>query len=298
MENKSETQSESKSEQTGPDIGPEHIQAVGDWQAAMQNSAIMHQIVREMKEIAELPSETPKDVHPLERVEFPDKGGVLTYMGGYAYPYKGFPFFEFVDKIDAMKKMQRGILSSLFHALKARKWKILLIPWLLTDIASALIYPFYRMVERFRLKPERYCDAMRELHRTFSLSQNETRLQLRDIACMLLEMDNAYRFRFQDIIVELDKEKLRKRPSREVLRLLRLMQDREKTQEVKDTWKLVQYFVPLYLIINRSFRKALVEVLGELDLEKVALSVEDKHFCEKRLDYQFDFMQCQQLTSS
>lgn len=281
MENKSEG---------GILVAPEQIQAVGDWQAAMQNSAIMHQIVREMKEVEELPSEVPKDVHPLERVEFPDKGGVLTYMGGYAYPYKGFPFFEFVDKIDTMKKMQRGILSSLFHALRAKKWKLLLIPFLLTDIAMALVYPFYRMVERFKLKTVRYCDAMRELHRAFSLEESQTTGMIRDIVCMLLEMDNAYRFRFQDIIIELDKGRLKNRPGKEIARLLEIMKSRERTQEVKDTWRLVQYFIPIYLFVNRSFRKTLVRVLGELDLEQMALSPEDKHFCEKRLDYQFGFM--------
>lgn len=273
------------------------LAAFSSWQADMQNMATMKQIVGEMKEIAELPSEVPKEIHRMEKVAFPDNGGVLTYMEGYEQPYKGFPFFEFVDKIDMIKKTQRAVLSSLYHSLKGQKWKLLFLPWISGDLVRSFIYTAYRSVERFRLKPLRYSDAIRELYRAFSIEwerenpqARETRLQLRDVACMLLEMDNAYRFRFQDIIVELDKKKLAKNPGREVVRLLELMMSRERTQEVKDTWKLAIYFLPTYLMVNRDLRVALKKVLGELDLEKVAFSVEDRFFSEKRLDYQFGFM--------
>ena len=40
--------------------------------------AIMNAIMREMKEIPELPSEKPKDIHHIQRVEFPQQGGVLS----------------------------------------------------------------------------------------------------------------------------------------------------------------------------------------------------------------------------
>ncbi len=282
---------EEKSEVTQVAVSQEQLQAVADWQSQMQNAAIMQQIVGEMKEIAVLPSEVPKDVHRLDRVEFPDKGGVLTYMDGYAHPYKGFPFFEFVDKIDMIKKVQRATLSSFYHSIKRAKWKLIFLPWVLSDLARAFVYTFYRTVERFRLKPLRYADAVRELHRAFSKEESdEMRHQLRDVACMLLEMDNAYRYRFQDIIVELDQAALRKRPFREVKRIMELLSERETTQEVKDTWRLVSYFLPFLLLVNPPFRKALVEVLGSLDLEKVALSIEDRFYCEKRLDYKFGFM--------
>src|SRR3990167_5690221 len=86
--------------------------------AFLQNMALMNQVVRQMKEIPELPSEKPKDVHALTKVEFPESGGVLTYMQGYDHPYRGFPFHEFVDKIDVIKKITRAVLSGLFHGLK------------------------------------------------------------------------------------------------------------------------------------------------------------------------------------
>jgi hypothetical protein len=288
-------------------VTPEMLNGLADFQAFTQNSARMHQIVREMKEIAELPSEVPqkrengeRDINPLEKVEFPDNGGILTYMGGHKYPYKGFPFHDFVDKIDTIKKVQRATLSSIFHSMKKRsRFQIaflIFVPWILGDIARAFIYTFFRLIDRFKIKTIRYCDAIRELHRAFSLEyhndspeEKEMKGMIRDIVCMVLEFDNAYRFRFQDIIVELDKVALRKNPSKELIRLLKLLSLREKTQEIKDTWKLVQYFLPVYFFLNKSFKQSIVDVLNELDLQKVALSVEDRHYCDERKDYTFGY---------
>lgn len=276
-------------------------QPATDFEAYMENSKRMQEIVRLMKEIPELPSEIPKDVNPLEKVEFPEKGGILTYMGGHEQPYKGFPFFEMVEKVDTIKKIQRATLSSLYHSLKKRSWftlaPLIFVPWLFGDIVKAYVQTFHRLIMRFKIKNERYCDAMRELNRAFSIEfygevndSKELRFQLRDVACMFLEFDNAYRFRFQDVIVELDKQKLKKNPAKEIVRLLEVMSTREKTQEIKDTWKLVRYFLPLYLRFNKSLRKSIVAVLDGLDLDKVQLSIEDRHYCKERKDYQFKFM--------
>ena len=263
-------------------------------EAYLRNMALMNHIVSEMKEVAVLPSEVPKDVNPLTKVEFPEGGGVLTYMGEHPLPYKGFPFFEFVDKIDIIKKVMRGTLSSLFHSLKDRSKLqvacLALVAWFFSDLVRAYLYTFYRMIERFRVKTIRYCDAMRELHRAFSLHETETTKMVRDLMCMFLEFDNAYRYRFQDIIVELDKEALKNKPSKEVMRLLDLMVSRETTIEVKDTWKLVKYFFPVYLRFNKPLQTAIVNVLSELDLEKLKLSPEDEHYCLDRKDYKFAFM--------
>lgn len=274
---------------------------VSEHEAYVKNMALMNHIVAEMKEVAVLPSEVATDVNPLLKVEFPEGGGVLTYMGGHDHPYKGFPFFEFVDKIDVIKKVMRGTMSSLFHSFQGRsKFSLALlalVPWLFGDLVKAYVYTFYRMIERFRFKTIRYCDAMREVHRAFSIPYEgesaesaKMRGMVRDIFCMFLENDNAYRFRFQDVIVSLNKETLQENAGKEVVRLLDLMVSRETTQEIRDTWKLVKFFLPLYLRSKRSLNSGIVSVLGNLDLEKVSLSIEDQHYCKERKDYKFAFM--------
>lgn len=286
-----------------------NVETPSEFEAFKQNTAIMEQIVGEMKEIAQLPSEKPKDVQGLQRVEFPPEGGVLTYMDGFDHPYKGFPFHTFVDSIDTIKKIQRGVLSSFFHSMKARKkWQIALlvfVPWIFGDIVRAYLSSMHRMIMRYRLKSIRYCTSMRELHRAFTVEwhdespdERDYRLMIRDIMCMFLEFDNAYRFRFQDVIVNLDKNALHENPAKEIIRLMELMSSREETQEVRDTWRLVKTFLPWYLRFNKHITKWFVGVLMQLDLEKMALSVEDKCYTDKRKDYKFGHMLWQEQTST
>ena len=269
--------------------------------AYLENVRIMNGIIREMKEIPELPSEAPKDVQALQKVEFPVDGGVMTYMEGHPYPYRGFPFFEFVDKIDLIKKVSRASLSGLYHSLKRtnKLWFITLIPsiWMSKHLIRSGIYTFYRVVERFRIKPKYYCQAIRELHRAFSVlnendkvSYQELKFRIRDLVCSILEFDNAYRFRFQDIVEELNKENLKKNFSKELNRLLSIMQERETGQDIKDTWTLLKLFISYYLRFDKELKKILLETLLELNVEQVKLTPEDIHFCEKRKDYVFGHM--------
>ena len=281
-------------------------------EAFAENMRIMNEIVAGMKEIPVLASEVPRDTNPLVKVEFPEKGGVLTWMENFDYPYKGFPYFEFVDKIDLGKKIIRAFASGLYHRLKKRNklQLLLMLPnlWLSTDVAHSLLYVFYRLIERFRIKRERYCDAIRELYRAFSLEkfgetqeEREMRLMFRDSICMFLEFDNAYRYRAQDVIISLNKDNLKRAPALEILRLIKIMQSRENHQEIKDTWKLGQLLVRFYLRKDKKLLKILKDALLALDIDKIILQEDDKCYCKKRTDYNFSFMQenvCPQNTIS
>lgn len=266
----------------------------------LQHMATMQKVVQYMKEIPELPSEKPKDVTTLSHVEFPVDGGVLTYMVGREQPYRGFPFYEFVDQIDGIKKIARAILSGLYHKLKKRRWLLLtLIPalWMVRIFLSVAIYVFYRRVERFRLKRNIYCQPIRELYRAFSVERQnedentrEMRQQLRDLVCMVLEFDNAYKYRMQDVIVEMNQQAIRKNVAGELLRLVTMMQEREKVQDVADTWTLAKWFIRVYFRIDRKFAQMVSDVLSQLDLKQMALSIEDQFYCKPREDYRFGFM--------
>lgn len=269
--------------------------------AYMENMQIMNSIVAEMKEIPQLPSEKPNDVQALERVEFPEQGGVLTYMSNHeGIPYKGFPIAELVDRIDLIKKVIRGLLSGFYHQLKNRNKFILLtlIPsaWIFKDLLYANVFTFSRLVERFRLKPIRYSQAIRELHRAFSVQgTDEFTGKFRDLLCMFLELDNAYRFRAQDLIEEIRKDEVKKNPRKELKRVIDIATTRETTQEIKDTWKLLNYVVSYYLPFDRKLTKLISSVLLEVNVEELKLTSEDKHYCNPRKDYVFGFQKAEKL---
>lgn len=270
------------------------------YEAYKMNTGLMNHIIAQMKEIPILPSEVPpdNDRNNLIKVEFPEEGGVLTYMEGYDLPYRGFPYFELVEKIDVIKKLARAFLSGVYHALKAHWWLIpLLAPALLVarDLISAGLYTFYKLIDRFKLKPIRLSQAMRSLHNSFSSQKikdakiDEIRIMLRDIICHILELDNAYRFRAQDLVEELDKTNLNKNPIKELNRILTIAQGRETTQEISDTWKLLKLFNSFYLRFDRKMLYLVKNVLNDLDIDKFKLTPEDKQFCLKRKDYIFGF---------
>lgn len=271
------------------------VQQSNNWSQYTQSNQLMTDIARGMKEIAVLPSEVPPqdDTNPLVRVEFPEEGGVLTWMQNFDYPYRGYPHYEFVDKIDVLKKITRAFASGLYHAVKKRNifMFLTLLPslWIFKAIVRAGVYVLYRIVERFRIKSDKYCLFIRELHRAFSVNESELSGQIRDLTCMILEMDNAYRYRAQDIIVELDREALRKNPNKELIRLFDVMTSREKQEDIRNTWVLGKYAIRFYLSFDKEIRNIIVSTLLNIDLDKVRLTNEDKQFCIPRKDYTFGF---------
>ena len=271
------------------------------WEAFTQYQMAMAEITGNMKEIPTLPSDIPieGDRHSIQRVELPGEGGVLTFMEHFEHPYRGFPFLEFVDKIDMMKKLIKGSLSGLYHSFRANKLKILLVfPAVLVfrELLQTGIYTFYRLTERHKIKAHRYSKAIRAFYKAFSeprknelVKSMDLRFMLRDVLCMILEFDNAYRFRAQDILVELNKDSLRKNPIKELNRLADLASSRELEQQVKDTWKLLKMFNSFYLRFDRQLKSMIVDVLSQLDLEEFKLMPEDIAFCKPRKDYVFGF---------
>lgn len=268
---------------------------------AMYNMQMLDQIARHMKEIPVLESEKPTDTNALLKVEFPEEGGVLTYMENHPYPYRGFPLFEFVDKIDLIKKLSRGMLSGFYHSARKRRFTLIfMLPLLFVarDLLFTGVFNYHRLISRFRIKSDKYSRTIRALYKAFDtprpmedLKTLELRMMLKDVVCMLLEFDNAYRYRFQDIISELDQVAVKKKPVKELLRLLDLMSSRENTQELRDTWRLVKMAVRYYLPFDRKLKGMVADVLGGLDLSQTAWTPEDTHFAGLRKDYTFGFKQ-------
>ena len=269
-------------------------------QAYIHNIQQMNHIIRSMKVIPELPSEVPKETNALQKVEFPEEGGIHTYIEGFELPYRGFPYFEFVEKIDTMKKIGRGALSGAYHQLKKKKYRLItLLPalWVLKSIVRATVFVFHRMYDRFQIRPDKYSQPIRELYRAFSIEvdnekeeDREFRVKLRDLTCMICEFDNAYRYRLQDVLSELDINQAKKNPTRELLRILKILTSREKTQELRDTWTLINLFIRFYLRFDRKMYKILRNVLGNLQISELALNPSDKQFCRPRSDYNFGFV--------
>jgi len=151
-----------------------------------------------------------KNEAKIERVVFPKEGGVLTYIQGHPYPYRGFPLRSVVEKIGFIKAMIPA-LGEIFRLIP--KWKLPLCK----DAVFKIVKGAFYLLEKDRLKPDKYSQPVREIYRLFNLlierevyeEKKKQWQQLRDITCMILEFDSSYRLRVQDVLSELNIDEIK-----------------------------------------------------------------------------------------
>ena len=146
----------------------------------------------------------------VDRVEFPEKGGTFTYFKGHKLPFPGFPHERIVEKVALIKSFIPAWLKTIKLVPKTKILKII-------DIGRMLLKGVVHFLANDKINPERYSHPVREIYRIFNIlieREKEERLialwtQLRDVLCMILEFDNAYRFRIQDALAELNLDEIK-----------------------------------------------------------------------------------------
>ena len=262
------------------------------------NSVRMAMAEEPEEQIIKKQADDTRDVIAITRVELPQPGGVYTYLQGKDYPFKGFPLVDIVEALDTLKKVEKNMLSGLYYYLKhENRLKLLtLIPslWFFKKLLRSWLYTSRTFVYRYRIKPSMYSLSVRELYKAFdspikneSKDLQELRENLKYTICMFLEFDNAYRFRFQDLAEEIDLEKFFKSPAKELRRLIDIAQSREKQQQYKDKWTLIKTIVVPLLLVDRELKRIIVEVVKNLNFDRIKMDEGDRYYCLKREDYVF-----------
>jgi hypothetical protein len=229
------------------------------------------------------------------KVEFPETGGTFTYYQGQEYPVKGFAYGDIVEKVDEMKKLMIGILKHSLALSSFEKFKMLLMLLFFRKttikMIEGLMISFQSWVKRYRLKPIRYCRVCREIYRVGTkliedTADKTTKLvieALRDILCLILEYDDAYRYRFQDIIKEMDKSAIKRNVRKELNRLFSILRQRDK--QLAKKWRAIEAVISLFLIINKNIRKIIQELLLELNINEVVMDKGDIHHAKRKTSY-------------
>jgi hypothetical protein len=110
------------------------------------------------------------------------------------------------------------------------------------------------------------------------------------IMANLIDLDNAYRLRFEDTLSETTVEKLQN-PRKEIRRLLMVMKDREirpgvKGQGIHNKFKVFAYLLSLAMLIPRV-KRAFLSALNILDFKKFQLDDIDTYWLCMRCDYKW-----------
>jgi hypothetical protein len=267
----------------------------------MQRMQYIAQAMRD-EETVPAPQKPTNDASVITHVEFIKEGGIFTYLARYDFPFRGFPLNDTVQSMDELKKLAKIIIQKFLPYVKNTslfgKLTLLLSVNHLKKLAECYLYAYHWHVKRYRLKPYMYSQAVRELWDTINKSlvgNQDIKEAIRDLSCMFLEFDNAYRFRFQDIMPEMNIEAMKKDPGKEIGRLLDLMAEREIWEEKKtrmaEKWKMAKELISLFLRFSPSTKKIFVDMAIRMDLKRIELTTEDRYYCEFRKDYKFGFMQ-------
>lgn len=146
----------------------------------------------------------------IEKVDWEDPEGILTYIKGFDYPIRGYPYPEVVRVIAIVK---RSVIAAL------RLPKPLLVMAYFFKWRVLEYFTDYGMIElrKFVLKPDRFCRSGREIGRIFTLLQNnqanprkkEIIRKLGIIVQMTWEYDNGYRYPGQLILGGISEKSVR-----------------------------------------------------------------------------------------
>jgi hypothetical protein len=213
------------------------------------------------------------------------EGWPLQYYLGRPEPLRARPNIEIVFPACWIKK----IIVNLIYDFKNKgifgKLGVLLSIGLYYNYLIDTAY--YGAGEFIRAK-DKLSQAPREFQRVLEIWGEK----IRDIITIILEGDPAYRYRLQDITGNLNKEALKKSPRKEIIRLAKILMDRENgdnsfNRGMKGKWDLVSKVINLSLLVNWKLKNKIRDTLLELNLDEIKLSKEDLYWCDLNKDYNF-----------
>lgn len=239
--------------------------------------------------------------HIFDHVEYPDQGGIYTYYKGLPYPKKGFPFPEAIYNNDVMKRVTMTLLKTI-----GTKYMVIplatiaLLPWFAkAKILDNFLGQYIRigdwLLKSSFLKPERYsnpCRSLWKLVENFLLNlgiEKSTAWTFGKIIATLIEYDDAYRYRLEDIMSESSKTAWSERPIYEFRRLVKIFAERETYDQVKHTLKALS-IVGTAVLLHPKIRKAFIlamESLTPKEFNMLTLDDADRYHVLRRMDYNF-----------
>ncbi len=249
----------------------------------------------------------------IERFDYTD--GIKVYYKGCPYPRKGFPFIEAVSAVNIVKHVFIESIKTLGMWQFSISWFLAL--WTSSggkpvnhhgdniidygtkreSVIEKLLGSFnrisYGIIAPYVMKPEYMTPLASELQALIYAFMVRIKInpsiskQFATIFGTLIEYDNAYRYRLQDIFSETTKEKISKKPYRELRRIVKIYASREKDMGVSRKFTTIYRLGSLLLLfpmVKLAIRKAVLHS----DFERLQMDEADRYWCKTRNDYNFE----------
>lgn len=207
-------------------------------------------------------------VYQCDHVEYPEKGGILVFYKGLKLPVKGFPYPEaikainvvkkaFIRSVGAMASKQSRLLLFLFIFLPGKKKTIDKFIFEFNEFSLEILKPH---VLQYSYLTEIAKEFKKFLTYFLALLGIEEAERFATVFSTLIEYDNAYRFRIEDILSETTQQLLWFNPSQEIARLLKIYCEREFYEPLQAKFKSLVFLIGLAFLVpgvKKAFRKAL-----------------------------------------
>lgn len=213
----------------------------------------------------------------VSKVEYPEGGGIFLHYQGAIFPKKGWTTPEPVWAINVVKKI-------VLEYVKATP------PWVLPFINKKKLVHAITMIgikvldsffleEKFQMAPAKEINIFMA---NFCENLGIDGAYFGKIASCVIEYDDAYCNRLQDMASETSKEALCRNPRKELSRLYKLWISRENLS-VSTKLYFVKY-IP-YILIGK-YKKAFFYALNKSDFGKFQYTEADRYHCMMRGDYE------------
>ncbi len=236
-----------------------------------------------------------------ERVETPPEGGIYAYLKGIPFPRKGLPTPENCWANDNVKRVMVFLLRSLGTKdmlLPGIAFAIIPWSWKLRTM-NRMLFEFSRigcwLLQGAFLKPHLYSNPTKPLQKGVAVFLKDVGIQERtsdDVAKIIatvLEYDDAYRYRFEDIMSCTERHHLVASPVREVRRLIDIFRAREKYTDMMsklDAFEAIASLALMHPRIRRSFKKAVIAIRPD-EFQMLKMDEADRYHTLLRGDYDF-----------
>ncbi len=238
-------------------------------------------------------------LHIFERIEVKPEGGMFLHFKGLAHPKKGFPFPEAIHMINIVK---RNIMM-LVHTVASREIKFAAVGLILTphkqkvSLVTKFLREFVRsndyLLTNIYLKEKYMTPCSAEIYKFLLLFLNEMGIPFQvakgaaKIFSTVIEYDDAYRYRIQDLMRESSEEKMIADPAKEIKRLLLIFDAREKAGDhLKGKFRAVGRLIS-FMFMSKKIKRAFTATIYSLNFEDLQMDEADEYHCLTRDDYEF-----------
>lgn len=223
-------------------------------------------------------------VHLIEKIEVKAYEGTLVWYQGAKQPKKGFPSPQALYALNQIKKIiiEGFSILNIFIALGI----------FISDknrLLRSFNVIFDKIFLNFKIKDEYLCKSAFNLAKFVqglleNLGIDKTiAYEFAFNIAQIIEYDDAYRYRVQDVMSEINNDNMLKNPRKELLRLMDIWQERDRPGV---TAKMRKIITPItYFLYIPKFKKAFVS--NVYSLHEMRYDDADWYWVCRRSDYNF-----------